>query len=55
MLSDKVFQSILPLNDMELIPYVDVLTFGNWRRFFILRSYFLSLVAKNSDKTAGLM
>ena len=54
MLSDKVFQSILPLNDRELCPYEDVLTFGTWSRFFILRSYVISFVVKNSDKIEGL-
>ena len=38
MLSDRVFQSILPLNDTELCPYEEVFTFGIWRRFFILKS-----------------
>ena len=33
MLSDRVFQSILPLNDRELCPYEEVFTFGIWRRF----------------------
>ena len=28
MLSDRVFQSILPLNDRELCPYERVFTFG---------------------------
>ena len=35
MLSDRVFQSILPLNDRELCPYEEVFTFGIWSRFFI--------------------
>ena len=35
MLSDRVFQSILPLNDRELCPHEDALAFGIWRRFFI--------------------
>ena len=55
MLSDNVFQSILPLNDRELCPYEDVLTFATWSRFFILGSYVISFVAKNSDKIEGLM
>jgi hypothetical protein len=55
MLSDKVFQSILPLNDSEICPYDDVLIFGSWRRFLILRIYLTSLVMKNSDKIEGLM
>ena len=38
MLSDRVFQSILPLNDKELCPYEEVFTFGIWSRFFILKS-----------------
>ena len=38
MLSDRVFQSILPLNDRELCPYEEVFTFGVWSRFFILKS-----------------
>ena len=50
MLSDKVFQSILPLNDRELRPYENVLNFGTWSRFFILRSYVISFVVKNSIK-----
>ena len=33
MLSDRVFQSILPLNDRKLCPYEEVLTFGIWSRF----------------------
>ena len=37
MLSDRVFQSILPLNDRELCPYEDVVTFGIWRRFLFLK------------------
>ena len=38
MLSDIVFQSILPLNDRELCPYEEVFTFGIWSIFFILKS-----------------
>ena len=38
MVSDKVFQSILPLNDRELCPYEEDFTFGIWSRFFILKS-----------------
>ena len=53
MLSDRMFQSMLPLNDRELCPYEDVFTFGMWRRFFILKSKLISLVVKNSVKTAG--
>ena len=55
MLSDRVFLRKVPLNDTELCPYVDVLIFYTWSRFFILRSYLISFVAKNSDKTEGLM
>ena len=33
MLSERVFQSILPLNDRELCPYEEVSTFGIWSRF----------------------
>ena len=40
MLSDRVFQSILPPNDRELCPYEDVFTFGIWRSFFILKYTF---------------
>ena len=53
MLSDRVFQSILPLDDRELCPYEEVFTSGIWRRFFILKSKLISLVVKNSVKTAG--
>ena len=49
MLSDRVFQSILPLNDRELCSYENVFTFGIWRRFFIVKSDQI----KNSVKTAG--
>ena len=38
MLSDRVFQSILPLNDRELCPYEEVFTFGIWKRYFFLKS-----------------
>ena len=38
MLSDRVFQSILPLKDRELCPYEEVFTFGIWSRFFNLKS-----------------
>ena len=55
MLSDRVFQCILPLNYRELCPYKDVFTFGIWRRFSILKSWLISLVVKNSVKTAGLI
>ena len=42
MLSDRVFQSILLLNDRELYPYEDVFTFGIWSRFlFSNHSLFL--------------
>ena len=53
MLSDRVFQSILPLNDRELCLYEDVSNFGIWRRFSILKSKLIYLVVKNSVKTAG--
>ena len=53
MLSDRVLQSILPLNDREFCPYEDAFTFDIWRRFFLLKSYFIPLVVKNSVKTAG--
>lgn len=59
MLSDSIkdiaFHSILPLHDSELSPYEVVLTFGSWRRVFVLRSYLISLVIKNSDTMEGLM
>ena len=55
MLSAKVFQSILPLNDSEICPYDNVLTFGSWRRLFIHKLYLTSLVVKNSYKMEGLM
>ena len=43
MLSDRVFQSILPLNNRELCPHGDVFTFGIWRRFYSqIIPYFLS-------------
>ena len=54
-LPDRVFQSILPLNDKEYCPYEGVFTFGIWRRCFILKSKLISLVAENSVKTTGLM
>ena len=38
MLSDRLFQSTLPLNDSELCPYEDVFTVGTGSRFFILES-----------------
>ena len=50
---NREFQSILPLNNRELCPYKDVFTFGIWRRFFILKSWLISSVVKNSVKTAG--
>ena len=40
MLSDRVFQSILPLNDRELCTYEDVFTFGIWRSIVILKYTF---------------
>ena len=43
MQSDRVFKSILPLNDRELCPYENVFTFGIWRRFVILTSLPVSL------------
>ena len=52
MLSDRVFQSILPLNDRELCPYEEIFIFGIWRRF-LFSSQLISLVVKNSVKTAG--
>ena len=53
MQSDRVFKSILPLNDKELCSYEDVFTFGIWRRFVILKSLLVSSVVKNSVEIAG--
>ena len=39
MLSGKVFQRTLPLNVRELSPYVEILTFGTWSRFFRIHSF----------------
>ena len=41
MLSDRVFQRILPLDDRELCPCVYVLTFDTLSRFSVLRIYLL--------------
>ena len=53
MLSDRMFQRILHLNDRELYPYEGVLAFGIWRRFLSLKSGLVSLVVKKSDITGG--
>ena len=38
MLSDRVFQSVLPLKDRELCPYEEAFTFGICSNFFVLKS-----------------
>ena len=42
MLSDRVFQSILPLNDRELCPYEEVFTVGTGADF-LFSNHSLSL------------
>ena len=54
MLWDSMLQRILPLNNRELCPYEDVMTFGIWRRFLFLNDS-LFFIVKTSDKTAGLI
>ena len=43
MLSDRLFQRILPLNDRELCQYEAIFTFGVWRRIFVWFVEFLKI------------
>ena len=49
MLSERVFQSILPLNDRELCPYEDVITFGIWRRLLFKGGFYSRVASINIE------
>ena len=57
MLSDRVFQITLPLNDRELCPYEKVFTFGIWRRLFYSQiiAYFFSCKELCQDNRANII
>ena len=47
-MSGSVFQSMLPLNFSELIPYLTVFVPGSWTRSLILRFRVVALSSKRS-------
>ena len=57
MLSDRVFQSIVPLNDRKLCPNEEVFTFGIWRRLFYSQviAYFFSCKELCQDIRANIV